>query len=81
MSAIPEEDDATSHMHLTLNSDINSVMGAYNHLVPDGMGNKTWHTYTLPLSLVRPSALSIKGDALSPNRWAPKFTNTQQQNH
>ena len=22
-------------------SDINSVMGAYNHLVPDGVGNKT----------------------------------------
>ena len=37
---MPEEDDATSHMHLTLNSDINSIVGAYHHLVPIGMGNK-----------------------------------------
>ena len=85
ISAIPEEDDATSHMHLTSTvlwalaftipgeysktaymplginsmagtddchtrrrrrnlphaSNINSVVGAYNHLVPDSLGNKT----------------------------------------
>ena len=39
-SAIPEEGDATSHMHLTFYSDINSIVGAYNRLVPAGMGNK-----------------------------------------
>ena len=44
MSAIPEEDEATSHMHLT----IDSVMGAYNPVVPNSMGNKTQqHTYSL----------------------------------
>jgi len=32
-----KEDDAISHVHLTLNN----VMGAYKHLVPDGVGNKT----------------------------------------
>ena len=36
-SAIPEEDDTTSHVHLTLNS----IVGAYHHLVPAGVGNKT----------------------------------------
>ena len=36
-SAILEEDDATSHVHLTLNS----IVGAYHHLVPAGVGNKT----------------------------------------
>ena len=36
-SAIPEEDDATSHVHLTLNS----IMGVYHHLVPVGVGSKT----------------------------------------
>ena len=40
MSTIPEEDSATSHMHLTLNSSINSVVGAYHYLIPVGMGNK-----------------------------------------
>ena len=40
-SAIPKEDNTTSHMHLTFNSDINSIVGAYHHLVPAGVGNKT----------------------------------------
>ena len=35
-SAIPEEDNATSHVHLTSNS----VVGAYHHPVPAGVGNK-----------------------------------------
>ena len=39
-SAIPEEDDTTSHVRVTFNSDINSIVGAYHHLVPAGMGNK-----------------------------------------
>ena len=39
-SAIPEEGDTTSHMHLTFYSDINSIVGAYNCLVPVGVGNK-----------------------------------------
>ena len=37
MSAMPEEDDATSHVHLTLNS----IVGAYHYLVSTGVGNKT----------------------------------------
>ena len=32
-----EEDDTTSHMHLTFNS----IVGAYHHLVPTGVGSKT----------------------------------------
>ena len=39
-STIPEEDNATSHMHLTFYSDCNSIVDAYNHLVPAGVGNK-----------------------------------------
>ena len=35
-SVVPEEDDATSHMHLTLNN----IVGDYHHLVLVGMGNK-----------------------------------------
>ena len=36
MSAIPEEDNTTPHVHLTFNS----IVGAYLHLVPTGVGNK-----------------------------------------
>ena len=39
-SAMPKEDNTTSHMCLTLNSSINSVAGAYHYLVPVGVGNK-----------------------------------------
>ena len=39
-STIPEEGNATSHMHPTFYSDINSVVGAYHYLVPADMGNK-----------------------------------------
>jgi len=39
-STILEEGNATSHMHLTFYSDINSVVGAYHYLVPTGMGDK-----------------------------------------
>ena len=35
-SAIPEEDNTTSHVHLTFNS----IVGAYHHPVPAGVGNK-----------------------------------------
>ena len=35
-SAIPEEDNTTSHVHLTSNS----VVGAYHHPIPTGVGNK-----------------------------------------
>ena len=34
-SAIPVEEDATSHVHLTFNS----IVGAYHHLVPTGVGS------------------------------------------
>ena len=36
MSAIPEEDNTISRVHLTSNS----VMGAYHHLVLDVLSNK-----------------------------------------
>ena len=35
-SATPEEDNTTSHVHLTSNS----VLGAYHHPMPTGVGNK-----------------------------------------
>ena len=53
-------------MHLTFYSDINSVVGTYHYLVPTGMGDKPNSIRTLILSLVKPSLLSIKGDALPP---------------
>ena len=39
-SAISKEGNATSHVHLTFYSDINSVVGTYHYLIPAGMGNK-----------------------------------------
>ena len=39
-SAITEEDNAISHMHLAFYSDINSVVGACHYLIPVDMGNK-----------------------------------------
>ena len=39
-STIPEEGDATSDMYLTIYSDINSIVGVYNRLVPVGVSNK-----------------------------------------
>ena len=39
-STIPKEGNATSHMHLTFSSDINSIVGAYHYLIPTDMGNK-----------------------------------------
>ena len=39
-SAIPKEDNTTSHMHLTFYSNINSVVGAYHYFVPISVGNK-----------------------------------------
>ena len=39
-SAMPEEGDATSYMHRTFYSDINSIVDAYNRLIPMGVGNK-----------------------------------------
>ena len=35
-STIPEEDNTTSHMHLTFNS----IVGAYHHPIPAGVGYK-----------------------------------------
>ena len=64
-STIPKEGNTTSHVHLTFYSDINSVVGAYHYLVPIGMGDKA------TLSLVKPSLLSIKRDALPPTKGAP----------
>ena len=36
-SAIPEENNTTSHVHLTFNS----IVGAYHHHILAGVGNKT----------------------------------------
>ena len=57
-SAMPEQDDITSHVHPTSNS----VVSAYHHLA-----TRLRSIRTLSLSFVRPSPSSIKGDALSPN--------------
>ena len=34
---VPEEEDVTSHVHLTFNN----IVGAYHRLVPAGVGSKT----------------------------------------
>ena len=39
-STLPEEDNTTSHVHLTFYSDINSVVGAYHYPILIGVGNK-----------------------------------------
>ena len=57
--------NATPHVHLTFYSDINSVMRANHH----HYSHSTWATRLrniriLSLSPVKPSPLSIKGDAL-----------------
>ena len=41
MSTLPEEAIATSHVHLTFYSNINSVVGAYHYPLLIGMGTKT----------------------------------------
>ena len=54
MPAMPEQDDMTSHVHPTSNS----VVGAYHHPVPVGMGNKAQkHMYSLPLTCKAISSL------------------------
>ena len=40
MSTLPEEDNATSHMHLAFYSDINNVVAAYHYPILIGVGNK-----------------------------------------
>ena len=64
-SAIPEEDDATSHMHLTL-----TVLWAPTIILyPMAWATRlSICTLSLSLSLVRSSPLSIKGDAISPKK-------------
>ena len=39
-STLSEEDNVTSHVHLTFYSDINSVVGAYHYPILIGVGNK-----------------------------------------
>ena len=41
MSTLPEEATATSHMHLTFYSNINSVVGAYHYPLLISVGIKT----------------------------------------
>ena len=40
MSTFPEEDNATSHVHLTFYNDIDSVVGAYHCPILIDVGNK-----------------------------------------
>ena len=50
-STLPEEANATPHVHLTFYSDINSVVGAYHYPILFGVGNKAQkHPYPLPLT-------------------------------
>ena len=67
-STLPEEANTTSLVHLTFYSDINSIVGAYHHRYPRRRGQQGLETSVLSLSLspVKPSPLSIKGDALPP---------------
>ena len=67
-SFIYEEGNATSYVHLTFYSDINSVVDAYHYLVPAAWATEPSSIRTLTLSLVKPSLLSIKGDVLPPTK-------------
>ena len=63
MSAIPEEDNTTSHVHRH-----STVLWAPTIILfPPAWATRLSSIHTLSLSLVRPSPLSIKGDVLSPN--------------
>ena len=62
-----DKNDGTSHVHLASNS----VVGAYHHPVPVGVGNKARSIRTLSLSLVKPSPSSIKGDVPPPKEGGP----------
>ena len=89
-SAIPEQDDVTSHVHLTTNS----IVGAYHHPVPAGMGSKAEeHTYSLPLTCKATPFIYKRGCALSQETQliqvhtshsrfirSTKFTSSQPQN-
>ena len=67
MSTLLEEATATSHVHLTFYSDINNFMGAYHHHCAHRRGQQGLvNIRTLPLSPVKPSPSSIKGDVLPP---------------
>ena len=66
-STLPEEANATSHVHLTFHSDVNNFVGAYHRLSSSAWATRLSNIRTLPLSPVKPSPSSIKGDALSPN--------------
>ena len=68
-SSLPEEANATSHVHLTFYSDINSIVGAYHHRYPrSAWATRLRNIRTLSLSPVKPPPLSIKGDALPPTK-------------
>ena len=51
-STLPEEDNTTSHVHLTFYSDINSIVGAYHHHYPHRHGQ-----HGLVTSVLSPSHL------------------------
>ena len=68
-STLPEEANASPHMCLTFYSDINSVMRNNHHHYPhSAWATRLRNIRTLSPSPVKPSPLSIKGDALPPTK-------------
>ena len=67
-STLPEEANTTSHVHLTFFSDLNSIVGAYHWLSSSAWATRHSNIRTLPLSSVKPSPSSIKGDVLPPTK-------------
>ena len=68
-STLPEEANASPNLHLTFYNDINSVMRANHHHYPhSAWATRLRNIRTLSLSPVKPSPLSIKGDALPPTK-------------
>ena len=67
-SSLSEEANATSHVHLTFHSNVNSFVGAYHRLSSSAWATRNSNIRTLPLSPVKPSPSSIKWDALPPTK-------------
>ena len=73
MSTLPKEANATSHVHLTFYSDVNSFVGTYHQLSSSAWATRLSNIRTLSLSPVKPSPSSIKGDVLPPMKEVDFF--------
>ena len=81
-STLPEEANATPHVHLTFYSDINSVMRANHHHYPhSAWATRLRNIHTLSLSPVKPSPSSIKGDALPPTKGSTSSSSDSLDQH